>query len=140
VSIALSILIASAEHGFESTTALLVGISLALNLFCFQVNARNAQPFGETKSDNQVPPVHVKLWPESKSPIGLDAKIENRIDGQLKQMTVEEKVGQVVQPEWKSDTRGRQPCGFGIEVGRSGRIKLHSVSGTSTAAITIPPS
>jgi len=46
--------------------------------------------------------VHPKLWPESKSPIGLDAKIEDRIDGLLKRMTVEEKVGQVVQPEWKS--------------------------------------
>jgi hypothetical protein len=81
VSIALGTLIASAEHVFESTTALLVGISLALNLFCFQANARNAQLFGETKSDNQAPPVHVKLWPESKSAIGLDAKIEHRIDG-----------------------------------------------------------
>jgi beta-glucosidase len=46
--------------------------------------------------------VHPKLWPESKSPIGLDARIEDRIDGLLKRMTVEEKVGQVVQPEWKS--------------------------------------
>ena len=46
--------------------------------------------------------VHPKLWPESKSPIGLDARIEERIDGLLKRMTVEEKVGQVVQPEWKS--------------------------------------
>src|SRR4030095_7927695 len=32
------------------------------------------------------------------------------------------------------------PCGFGIAAGRSGRIKLHSASGTSAAAITIPPS
>jgi hypothetical protein len=42
--------------------------------------------------------VHPKLWPESKSPIGIDARIEDRIDGLLKRMTVEEKVGQVVQP------------------------------------------
>jgi hypothetical protein len=40
----------------------------------------------------------------------------------------------------RSDTRGRPPCGFGIEAGRSGRIKLHRASGTSAAAITIPPS
>jgi len=39
----------------------------------------------------------------------------------------------------RSDTRGRPPCGFGIEAGRSGRIKLHRASGTSAAAITIPP-
>jgi hypothetical protein len=37
-------------------------------------------------------------------------------------------------------TRGRPPCGFGIEAERSGRIKLHSASGTSAAAMTIPPS
>src|SRR4029077_7320262 len=102
VSIASSTLIAAGEHVFASTTALLVGISLVINLFCFQANARNARLFGATKSDNQAPPVHVNLWPESKSPIGLDAKIEKRIDALLKQMTVEEKVGQVVQPEWKS--------------------------------------
>jgi hypothetical protein len=35
----------------------------------------------------------------------------------------------------RSDTRGRPPCGFGIEAGRSGRIKLHSASGTSAAAM-----
>ncbi len=46
--------------------------------------------------------VHVKAWPVARSPIGLDAKIESRIDALLKDMTVEEKVGQVIQPEWKS--------------------------------------
>src|SRR6201982_235678 len=101
-SITLRTLIAAAENVFGSTTALLVGISLAMNPFCFQAEARNAPLFGATKSDNQAPLVHVNLWPESKSPIGLDAKIEKRIDALLKRMTVEEKVGQVVQPEWKS--------------------------------------
>jgi len=102
VSIALSTLIAAAEKVFGSTTALLLGISLAMNPFCFQAEARNARLFDTTKSDNQAPLVHVNLWPESKSPVGLDAKIEKRIDGLLKRMTVEEKVGQVIQPEWKS--------------------------------------
>jgi len=40
----------------------------------------------------------------------------------------------------RSDTRGRPPCGFGAEAGRSGPIKLHRASETSSAAITIPPS
>jgi len=102
VSIALGALIAAAENVFASTTALLVGISLAMSPFCFQAKARNARLFGETESDNQAPLVHLNLWPESKSPIGLDTKIEKRIDGLLKQMTVGEKVGQVIQPEWKS--------------------------------------
>src|SRR5258708_39864473 len=73
-----------------------------MNPFCFQAKARNARLFGATKSDNQAPLVHVSLWPESKSPIGLDTKVEKRIDGLLKRMTVGEKVGQVIQPEWKS--------------------------------------
>jgi len=102
VSIALGTLIAVAENVLASTTALLLAISLAMNPFCFQAQARNARVFGATESDNPAPVVHVNLWPESKSPIGLDAKIETRIDGLLKRMTVEEKVGQVVQPEWKS--------------------------------------
>src|SRR5215470_7116635 len=82
--------------------AMLVGISLAVNLFCIQVMACKARRVSSPKMDNQAPVVHPKLWPESKSPVGLDARIEERIDGLLKRMTVEEKVGQVIQPEWKS--------------------------------------
>src|SRR5471030_684980 len=92
----------SGKNGFVSRTAVLVGMSLAMIPFWIQANAKNARLFGAAKSDNQTPAVHRKLWPESKSPIGLDAKIEKRIDGLLNRMTVEEKVGQVVQPEWKT--------------------------------------
>jgi beta-glucosidase len=48
------------------------------------------------------PTVHPEIWPASASPIGLDAAMETRITAMLKAMSVEEKVGQVVQPEWKS--------------------------------------
>ena len=48
--------------------------------------------------------VHPNLWPAGKSPIGLDPAIEGKIDALLKQMTVEEKVGQVIQPEFKAIT------------------------------------
>jgi beta-glucosidase len=82
--------------------AMLVWISLATNPFGCQAKAQNVRPLSATKSDDLAPSVHPKLWPESKPPVGLDAKIEERIDGLLKRMTVEEKVGQVVQPEWKS--------------------------------------
>src|SRR5882762_1169219 len=92
----------SRQKAFVSSLAMLVGISLAMNPFCVQAKAHKERRLGSPKSDNQAPEVHPKLWPESKSPIGLDAKIEERIDGLLKGMTVEEKVGQVVQPEWKS--------------------------------------
>jgi hypothetical protein len=104
LSIGLGALTTAVDNVFASTTALLVGLGLAMNPFCFraQAQAPEARLVGETKSDNQASLVHLNLWPESKSPIGLDAKIEARIDGLLKQMTVEEKVGQVIQPEWKS--------------------------------------
>ena len=48
------------------------------------------------------PAVHPALWPKSKSPIGLDPVMEARISKIIAGMTVEEKVGQVIQPEWKS--------------------------------------
>ena len=92
----------SRQNIFASSKALLVGISLAMNPFCVQTEAHNRGLSGATRSDDQPPVVHPKLWPESKSPIVLDAKIEKRIDALLKRMTVEEKVGQVIQPEWKS--------------------------------------
>ncbi len=40
-----------------------------------------------------------ELWPELKSPVGLDSGIERRIDKLLLQMSVEQKVGQIVQAE-----------------------------------------
>ena len=96
-------LITGAANVFAST-ALLLGLSLVMSPFCFQAQAQapDAKPVGETKSDDPAALVHLNLWPESKSPIGLDEKIEKRIDALLKRMTIEEKVGQVIQPEWKS--------------------------------------
>jgi beta-glucosidase len=93
----------SRQNVFVSSKALLLGITLAMNPFFAQAEAHTRRHSRVTRSDDQTTPlVHPKLWPESKSPIGLDAKIEKRIDDLLKRMTVEEKVGQVVQPEWKS--------------------------------------
>ncbi|HXJ13311.1 MAG TPA: glycoside hydrolase family 3 N-terminal domain-containing protein [Candidatus Limnocylindrales bacterium] len=82
--------------------AALLPLTLAVGPSRSLAQSANAGSPAATEIDSQVPIVHVNQWPESKSPIGLDAKIEKRIDGLLKQMTVEEKVGQVVQPEWKS--------------------------------------
>ncbi len=92
----------SRQKTFVSSLAMMVGISLAMNPFCVQAQADKERRLGSPESDNHAPEVHPKLWPESKSPIGLDARIEERINGLLQRMTVEEKVGQVIQPEWKS--------------------------------------
>jgi beta-glucosidase len=86
---------------FASLTALLVGIGLAAGVLYAQSVASKGRLSG-TEPDDQAPVVHPKLWPESKSLIGLNPKIERRIDLLLNRMTVEEKIGQVIQPEWKS--------------------------------------
>ena len=93
----------SRQNAFASSSTLLAGIWLAINLCCVQGKAQNALS-SATSSDSQATVIHPKQWPESKSPIGLDPKIEKRIDALVQRMTVEEKVGQVVQPEWKSIT------------------------------------
>jgi len=54
------------------------------------------------KAAPKPPAVHPKIWPVAKSPVGLDPAIEKRITDMLARMTIEEKVGQVIQPEWKS--------------------------------------
>lgn len=48
--------------------------------------------------------VNVESWPALKSPVGLDPAIESRIDELLAKMSVEEKVGQVIQSEIRHTT------------------------------------
>jgi hypothetical protein len=45
------------------------------------------------------PPVHPEIWPEVESPVGLDPAIEDRVTEIIAAMTVEDKVGQVIQAE-----------------------------------------
>lgn len=47
---------------------------------------------------------HPELWPKAQSPIGLDPVIEDKITAIMAKMTIEEKVGQIIQPEMKSIT------------------------------------
>ncbi|EGF92929.1 1,4-B-D-glucan glucohydrolase [Asticcacaulis biprosthecium C19] len=46
--------------------------------------------------------VHPAKWPAARSPIGLDKATEAKITAMLAQMSVEQKVGQIIQPEWKT--------------------------------------
>lgn len=50
------------------------------------------------------PTVHAKRWPQARSPVHQDAATEARIARMLAGMSVEEKVGQTLQPEMKSIT------------------------------------
>lgn len=43
-----------------------------------------------------------KIWPKVNSPIAIDEGVENKIDALLSQMSVEQKVGQMIQAEVKS--------------------------------------
>ncbi|HET7705826.1 MAG TPA: glycoside hydrolase family 3 protein, partial [Thermoanaerobaculia bacterium] len=46
----------------------------------------------------QMPDVHPEIWPEVPREVPRDAALEKRIDDLLKRMTIEQKVGQVIQP------------------------------------------
>ena len=48
--------------------------------------------------------VHQEIWPEITSPVGLDPEIEGRIDDLIEVMTIEDKVGQIVQGEIRNLT------------------------------------
>jgi len=74
-----------------SSLALWLGIGMAVSLL-----------FTDGEAAPSVEQVHPEMWPMAKSPLGLDAAIEKRITGMLRQMSIEEKIGQVIQPEWKT--------------------------------------
>src|SRR4029077_6399034 len=74
-----------------SSLPLLLGIGMAVSLL-----------FTEVEAAPGVEQVHPEMWPMAKSPVGLDAAREKRITEMLRQMSIEEKIGQVIQPEWKT--------------------------------------
>jgi beta-glucosidase len=53
-------------------------------------------------STSVVTPIHPDIWPIANSPIGKDPAIEPKIDDLLAHMSIEQKVGQTLQPEMKS--------------------------------------
>lgn len=82
--------ISSAFMTFSSSTALVLVLGLAT---------------GTTLAGAETGPlVHPELWPAAKSPVVLDSATEAKITEMLKKMSIEQKVGQVVQPEWKTIT------------------------------------
>jgi beta-glucosidase len=63
--------------------------------------AQTAAPAATASSEAAI---HPDLWPTAKSPIALDPKIETRVAGLLGKMTLDEKVGQVIQADIGSVT------------------------------------
>src|SRR5258708_26461841 len=74
-----------------SSLAILLGIGMAVSRL-----------FPDVEAAPSVDQVHPAMWPMAKSPVGLDAKIEKRITEMLSHVSIEEKIGQVIQPEWKT--------------------------------------
>jgi len=56
------------------------------------------EPAAETAADNS------SIWPYIESPVGLDQGVEQRIDSMLADMTVEQKIAQMIQPEIRDIT------------------------------------
>jgi hypothetical protein len=55
-------------------------------------------------------PLDPHLSPAAKSVISVDPTIEARITGLIGQTSIEEKVGQIIQPEWKTITLHLRPA------------------------------
>ena len=53
----------------------------------------------ENEKPARMPVVHPEMWPALESPLGLDPTVEKKIDELLELMSVEDKVGQVIQGE-----------------------------------------
>ena len=73
-----------------------VGIVLSLIAVCGCGLFDDAQI---DRADAEPPPVHPELWPAIENPVPADPEIEARVDDLLARMSVEDKVGQVVQGE-----------------------------------------
>ncbi len=61
-------------------------------------------PPKDLTSDAGDPTIHPESWPRIESPIAIDPELERRVADLLGSLTVEEKVGQVIQPEINSVT------------------------------------
>src|SRR6188508_1501489 len=75
------------------------GAALALVPFLLMLGCKDAskdKPAVAAKAEDPAA-VHPELWPSPKWPFDKDAALEEKIAALLKKMTVEEKVGQVIQ-------------------------------------------
>src|SRR5690606_35105310 len=57
-----------------------------------------------TLAGEPAPSVNPALWPSADSPLGNDPQLEQRVSQLLARMTLEEKIGQVIQPDIGSVT------------------------------------
>jgi beta-glucosidase len=83
-----------------------LGAALLLVPFLLMLGCKNAakeEPAAPAKAANPAE-VHPEIWPSPKWPFAKDDALEQKVAAVLKKMTVEEKVGQVVQGDIASIT------------------------------------
>jgi beta-glucosidase len=82
-----------------------IAIALAAALTTLAASAPAPGAAGDrTRTGSTAGVAHPELWPRAHSPVVADAALERRIDVLLAHMSLEEKVGQILQPEFKSVT------------------------------------
>ena len=82
------------------------GIALALVPFLLLIGCKDGakeEPAAAAKVEDPAA-VHPEIWPSPKWPFAADAALEEKVATLLKKMTVEEKVGQVIQGDIASMT------------------------------------
>ena len=73
-----------------------IAAAVGLAILCGCGVSSNADKGAEK---TEPPAVHPEIWPVIESPVAVDPEIEGRIDDLLARMSIEDKVGQVVQGE-----------------------------------------
>lgn len=73
-----------------------VAVLLCTSAFSVAVNGKSERSLGSTANP--------AIWPVVKNPVKMDRKIEARIKTLLRQMSVEQKVGQIIQGDLASTT------------------------------------
>jgi beta-glucosidase len=76
-------------------------VAIITNPCAAQSNAAKASATGDAQSSSVV---HPEIWPQANWPYAVDKDVEARINALLARMTIEEKVGQVVQADIASVT------------------------------------
>ncbi|MFT6986674.1 MAG: beta-glucosidase [Psychromonas sp.] len=70
-------------------------VTLSLSATCYNVTANDTNPT-TVKDTSKVP--YYKTWPKINSVIAKDAQLEDKVTAMVAKMTLEEKVGQMIQP------------------------------------------
>ena len=108
-------------------------------------DAAKEEPAPQAKAEDPAA-VHPEIWPSPKWPFAKDAALEEKVAALLKKMTVEEKVGQVIQGDIcciKPEDMKQVPPGLDPRrrrlLARQQRTSARRRSGSSSPTSSTPP-